>query len=387
MRWIPYPLLVLMANPSMASEQFSISDFGISAAEIGSPEGRDATTALQNAIYAANRLTAHGEPACVYIPTGRYLITKPMPEFARAGCIQGNGSTQSIITVDCDFSGDLLSWSEAWSITTAGPRVQGLRIMGCTKSEKIANALVFYDRIDKAFIDDVEIDDFRGRALYSGIVKHTSQAYMRESQMRNLRFFNDGAPDVSVLEFNSQGETGVDGTNEVSVSQLDIYGSNGPSITIKNESAGSVRDLTFSSTRIEGKESGNVKADLIDISQANSGGSLHSISLFGLELIDPYIGYAAMRISSTTGPAPYNINVYGWIGGGVPRGQGLQIDAGRSSQFHFSAMHTYGTNFVIGPYVTQILIDGAGLEDHWTFKIDPTSKEGVSHYTVEQLKK
>ena len=117
----------------------------------------------------------------------------------------GDGPTQTIIHIDPNFEGDLFSWSEAWSVTTPGPTVVGLTIQGNNAATRLQNALVFYDRNDQVFIDNVNVMDLHGRALYSGVTKKTTVAYMRESHMRSLRFFEDGTPDVPAVEFNSRG--------------------------------------------------------------------------------------------------------------------------------------------------------------------------------------
>src|SRR5215472_16918395 len=60
----------------------------------------DASQAIINAIIAANTMTAKGEPACIYIPAGIFRIVSNPPQFARAGCVVGDGPTQSILNLD-----------------------------------------------------------------------------------------------------------------------------------------------------------------------------------------------------------------------------------------------------------------------------------------------
>jgi hypothetical protein len=202
---------------------------------------------------------------------------------------------------------------------------------------------------------------------------------MRESHMRSLRFFRSGAPGVPVVEFSSQGSGHIDATNEIRMSQVDIYGSFGPSFVIRNEGSGGVRNITIDALRIEGLEEGNVAGDLLTIGDPITKGIVSNITLTSLELIDPYKGFAALRMTAPQGSAaPYQITVQGSIVGGTPAGQGLRIDAGRSSMFRFSAMHTLDTNIVIGRGVTGIVLDGGGQEANWTYNIDPTSTNGVS---------
>jgi hypothetical protein len=103
-------------------------------------------------------------------------------------------------------------------------------------------------------------------------------------------------------------------------------------------------------------------------------GNVNNLTFSELELIDPSTGYAALRLTSPPGgTAPYEITVQGSIGGGVPRGEGLRIDAGRQSSFHFSGIHTFGTNVVIGRGVSRILLNGDGQEPEWSYAVDPSS--------------
>ena len=339
----------------------------------------DVSTWLIAAITKANRIAEAGRPACVYLPSGVYRIAKNPPQFVGAGCVRGDGPTQTIIMLDRSFAGDLFSWSEAWANTKPGPTVTGLKIIGVNGARTPQNALVFYDRNDEVFLDNIEIDDVPGRALYSGVTKHTTQAYMRESRMRSLRFSRNSAPDVPVIEFSSEGSGVTDATNEIRMSQVDIYGAKGPSFVIRNNGSGVVRSITAESLRIEGAENGSTAADLLTIGDPVMRGTVEGITFDALELVDPPKGYAALRLTAAPGAAaPYQITVRGAIGGGLAHGEGIRIDAGRSSIFQLSIMHTEGVNVVVGPGASQLMFDGGGREACWTYRIDPRSREGVS---------
>jgi hypothetical protein len=368
-------VLLLWPLAAVAADRFELLDYP----PVDRTGHADASEALARAIAAANLVTARGEPACVHIPPGTYRIAHAPPEFARAGCVHGDGSTQSVLLLDRGFAGDLFVWSEAWAPTTPGPTVTGLKIVGGRQAPGPQNALLFYDRIDNLFLDDVEIDNLPGRALYSGATRHAAQAYLRESHLRSLRFFDDGAPGIPVVEFSSAGTGRTDASNEIRLSQVDIYGPHGPGFVIRNSGEGVVRAITAEALRIEGTENGDIAADLLTIGDPAMRGNVNTIDFSDLELIDPYRGFAALRLTAAPGAeAPYQVSVTGWIGGGEPHGEGLRIDAGRSSIFRFSAMHTEGTNVVIGPGMTQVLLDGGGREACWSFCIDPTSAAGVA---------
>ena len=366
-----------------ASDRLNMLNYASAGTQVDRQGKVDASVALVNVIKAANAKTAKGEPACVYIPAGIYRIVTPPPPFEGAGCVVGDGPSQTTIAIDSKFKGDLFSWSEAWlGKKRAGPMVTGIKVRGNKLATKIQNAFVFYDRNDEVLMENVDVIDLHGRALFSGITKNVPQAYMRESRFRSLRFFGDGAPGVPVVEFNSQGPKEADATNEIRMSQIDIYAARGPSFVIRNNGSATIRDFSIDAMRIEGSENGTTAADLLTIGDPKMAGGVNNISFSNLELIDPYPGFAALRLTAAPGAvAPYQITVNGMIGGGLPRGEGLRIDAGRTSVFRFSGIHTNGTNVVIGRGVTQIVLDGGGQEAHWTYRIDPSSA-GALHFPV-----
>jgi hypothetical protein len=371
-------LMCWLANPAVASDRLNILKYAGAGKSVDRTGAGDASQALSTAITAANEKMSRGEPACIYIPPGTYRIVTAPPPFVGPGCIVGDGTSQSTLSIDPRFRGDLFAWSEAWFPTAPGPIVIGITIRGSRKTAELQNALVFYDRNDEVFIDNVDIRNLHGRALYSGVTKKTSQAYMRESHMRSMRFFEDGAPGVPVVEFNSQGAGETDATNEVRLSQLDIFGSHGPSFIIRNNGSGAIRDMTIDALRIEGLQVGNVPADLLTIGDPVMKGNVNNIVFRSLELINPYEGYAALRLTAPPGvAAPYQITVDGMIGGGAPRGQGLRIDAGRMSTFRFSGIHTFDTNVVIGRAVSDIVLDGGGQEAQWTYKVDSVARRTI----------
>jgi Pectate lyase superfamily protein len=352
-----------------------------SAGPVDATGATDVSAAFIAAITAANAKTSIGTPASVYAPAGKYRIAAKLPEFAKAGCLIGDGSGLTTIIIDKSFAGDLFTWSEAWAATFPGPRVTGVRVTADPQTANIQNAFVLYDRNDRVFFDDVEVDGVYGRAFYAGATQNMTQAYMRESHLRSLRFFNCGAPGIPAMELTSNGPPGSDSTNSISIEQLDIYGSLGPGLVIRNASpSGAIRDIQISQARIEGLESGGVQADLVTIGDPNMAGSVNNIQFSQTNLIDPYAGYAALRLTGTSPQtAPYQITFEGSIGGGVPKGQGLRIDAGRASIFQFTAMHTLDTNIVVGPNVGSIDIYGNGSAS-WTKSIDPTSSVHILNW-------
>jgi hypothetical protein len=379
-------LLSLAVIPARAADRLNLLDYAPRNTKLDRTGTADASAALAAAITAANAFTSRGLPACIHIPAGIYRIVTPPPAFQRAGCIAGDGPSQSTLKLDPLFTGDLFAWSESWVVTTPGPAVTGLTIRGARAAPAPQNALVFYDRNDQVFIDNVDIIDLPGRALYSGATRHMSQAYMRESRLRALRLFNDGTQALPVIEFASAGTGQTDASNEIDLAQIDMFGPYGPGLVIRNNGAGAIRDINFVSLRIEGWQSGTAHGDLLTIGDPHMRGRVNNIRLTDVELIDPQTGYAALRLTAAPGAeAPYQITFQGLIGGGAPRGQGLRIESGRSSVFRFSGLHSFGTNVVIGLGVSGIVLDGGGQERRWTYSIDPTSAGGIAAPVVRPL--
>jgi hypothetical protein len=368
---------------------FSILDFAPSGESVDQSGVRDTAQALGAAIRAANGFTLYSpahpaEPACVFIPAGVYRVSAALPEFVGAGCLIGEGSAQSVIIIDPKMSGDVFVWSEAWSAyRTSGATVRGIQIKGVPPALGRQNALMFYDRNDSVTLEDVLITDVPGRAIGTGILKpkgSAGQAYIRESHFRDVWIWRCGASHVPAFEFATQGTGTEDGTNEISLARIDIYGSRGPSLVVRNNSAhGVIRDLKFESLRIEGLEAGTYDGDLLDIGDPQMAGLIGNLTFTNLELIDPYIGQSAVRIASSAaaGSGPARIFIQGFIGGGIPKGFGLRIDNGSSIRAVLSEIRSSGTNVTIGPKVSDIVLDGGGAERSWTYQIDPSSAGAV----------
>src|ERR1700719_4071805 len=169
-------LTVWSMNRAVASDRLNILEYAATGKTVDRTGTDDASQALASAVAAANEKTSRGEPACVYVPPGTYRIVTPPPPFVGAGCVIGDGPSQSTLSIDPRFKGDLFAWSEAWFPTMPGPMIVGLKIRGSRTATELQNAFVFYDRNDQVFIDNVDVWSLHGRALYSGVSKSKPQA-------------------------------------------------------------------------------------------------------------------------------------------------------------------------------------------------------------------
>jgi hypothetical protein len=94
--------------------------------------------------------------------------------------------------------------------------VKGIRITGNRTSANVQNAFVFYDRADFIFMQDVDVFDMTGRALYSRVLRRTSQSFMRESH------FNSAVRRVRQRRSTRGRFRNGPSTNEIGVDGLDI---------------------------------------------------------------------------------------------------------------------------------------------------------------------
>jgi hypothetical protein len=333
-------------------------------------------------------MLAEGQQAIIRIPPGNYNICTALPMQAWPVSYYGAGPTKTLIKPCATYSGDLFSWSEVWyGAGTSGVEVTALGIVGIPSASAQQNALVFYDRADDVRLKGIEITNINGRGIYSGITKNQPISYMRESRLDDIHIFNTGATSAPCFELNSQGNNaGQDASNEIRGHQIDIVACSGTSLLIHNsyQSNQGVRDITISQLRIEGLQGAAVAADLLQIGDDALLGNVNNITISDSELIDPYTGYSAIRFTAPSSVSqPYQIHFAGLIGGGLPNGDGIKIDAGRSLYLDITAMHTFGTNLTVaygaGP---NIVINGYGTQSSWTTSIAGSVASGIMSPTL-----
>jgi hypothetical protein len=380
-------LLALSGNaPSQASDRsavFNVRNYGAKG-----DAATDDSVAIASAAAAAAATAANGRPASLYFPSGVYRLVAALPTFTAPVSVFGDGHAQSVILADTAFSGDVFSWSGA-SDDDAGSSLQpadgtrveieGIRIVGNRTTANLQNAFVFYDRADRVLMRNVDVFYMTGRALYSGVSQRTSQSYMTRSWFYSLRFFNCGSAGIATVDFNSHG--GGAGTSEVSVNALDIFAPYGTGVVIHSDGP-PVHAVKFSKLRIEGLQGGTISSDLLQVGDASLSGNVNHIEFEQTDLIDPYFGFAAIRVAAPNlSSAPYEVRFEGFIGGGLPNGKGVVIDAGRSLFLKLRGIHTTDVNVAVASSATvggPIVLNGYGQESSWTRSIDPSSSANVT---------
>jgi Pectate lyase superfamily protein len=362
----------------------------------------DATTddsvAIASAAAAAAVTAANGRPASLYFPSGVYRLVAALSTFTAPVSVLGDGHAQSVILVDTAFSGDVFSWSETGGdegddlgaslppADRARVKIEGIRIVGNRTTTRLQNAFVFYDHAARVVMQNVDVFYMTGSALHSGVTQRTSQASMTRSQFYSLRFFNCGSAGIATVDFNSHGAG--DGTSNVSVNALDIFAPFGAGVVIHSDGP-PVHALSFSKLRIEGLQNGMISSDLLRVGDAALSGSVSDIEFEQTELIDPYFGFAAIRFAAPSLPsAPHEIRYEGFIGGGLPNGKGVVIDAGRSLLLAFRGIHTTDVNVSVASSATvggPIVLNGFGQESTWTRSIDASSAANVKKPVLQQF--
>ena len=358
--------------------------------------GTDDTSAFNAAIAAALNANLTAGTPCIFVPAGAYMITSSLTTFYHVtatgsnGCIIGTGSKKSWIYVHPSLSGPVFSWSRNFNFTQSGgsgplngatqvftgvsegPRVQGLSVVGDRTSSNTQNAFVFYDENQRAILGDLEVFYLNGSAIQIGQTLNSTNAYLAESWISNIRAFSCGTSTAPCIDIYSQGSG--QGTNEVKFENMDIFSpfGNGVQIHGTGDCPGL---LSFVKLRIEGLQYDpvNISNDLLEVGDTTGTCAVVDVKFTDLQLLDGYPGYAAMHLTASgSGTMPYLINVTNaTIGGGEQYSQGLRIDYGRLSAFDFKYITTNDTNVVIGSGTsTGLEIKGAGgTETSWTWNV------------------
>jgi hypothetical protein len=356
--------------------------------------GTDDTASIAAAISYANTLAGSSSginlPKVVYLPSGNYLVDgAQLPTFFRNGGIVGDGPKKTFFTIGADYSGDLLSWDDAWATSVysdyngsvitgaqlAGPIAHGFTIFGNRATPNQQNGLVFYDRNTYVVLDDIEMFNLRGRGFYFGVTKNQSIAFLQESRISNIRIQSSGLTGAPVIEFNTVNG----GTGDTDVTNVDIYDPRAVGIVLRSNS-GNIDNIKFVNLRIEGGEYGNwgVADDLLRIGDVAMAGRVSSIEFVNTDLIDPYLGFADVRLTApSAATAPFQISMQGGaFDGGTAFGAGIAVDAGSILNFAFSNVASDDYTVSVASSTTTaspIIVSGGGQEIFWAWNVDTTA--------------
>ena len=374
----------------------------------------DDSAAFIAAVNRVNTLWTTGVATIIHVPPGKCLIkgtNGPLPRFAQntSGGVDGDGPQRSWVIMDATYTGDLFSWSTSWldgdfpnpingaadTVRTAsvksGPLVRGLSIVGNRAASGTQYGLRFYDRNDFVRVENVDFFYIKGGAISVGATSAGgTDSGMRESSFANVRIFNSGDAGIPAFGFTAVGSAA--GT-PIKFTDIDIYGSYGPGLSIRNNNASvPVGGYYFSKLRVEGLESNppGVAADNVVIGDPNETGLIGNIDIRQANILSPYANFCGLRVTGHDAPTrPSGIVVDGSIaGGGLSAGKGLCLDAVRSSSFRMSITST-DTNYTIGPLVganVTLDLNGTGPASV-TSSVDPAAWRVIQTptYTIGDL--
>ncbi len=362
--------------------------------------GTDDTAALTNAFNYESQLNQAGSPACVSFPGGIYVVTSALPTFYHSnGCVEGAGRDKTFVYAAPSLAGDVMSWSEDWAASTypfgaptpyvsqsnTGPIIKDMDIIGDQSSTNVQNGITFFDRDDSIDMEDVEMSYLTGSCLRTGYLKNTTQSYIRESQFDNIRCFNSGSSTSPAMDIGTD-STG-DGTNEIDFNTINIYAPNGPGFVIRSTNLSSTRTsgtIRVNQLRVEGQEGdiGLYQGDLVRVGDSSLPGAVTAVHFDELHLVNPYLGYAAMRLTADSSTdQPYGITVTnGDMTASPGFGRGLEIDAGRNNTFSFwpMSMLDYGLYVGAAPMVGgNNIVSSDATEGSLYAYIDPSAVSDV----------
>ncbi len=369
--------------------------------------GHDDTGAINAAVAEENLLAGLGVPACIYAPPGNYgVFGSALTQFAATvpGCVVGRGGPlAAAFLLNPTYGGPAFSTSEAWQQNTVGlnaaaistwqspglagtgPTFANISIM-CDRADPNGPAgIIFYDRNDRVLVRNVTVQECPGRAISMGaLTKNTTVAYVRESRVTALKLWDDGASGAPVFEITSVGNTA---SNEISCSDVNVYAPFSQGVWIHSGGNAAAYSIRCDGVRVEGQENNpaGVATDLVELGDTtNTGSTVQDVQLSHLDLIDPYFGASALGIYAATSAAqPYGIRAAGYIGGGIPYGAGLDVQAGRLDSFRFGNIAADGYDVTIGAAPagggtvgTPNVIAGAGASS-WTWSIAASAEGSV----------
>jgi hypothetical protein len=371
---IPLILILLGAAPAAPSIKRDL-DLKDDCGAVGDGYADD-SQALKTCLRRMQEVLENGGPAVLHIRAGVYRITGangPMPTIERhGGTILGEGPHASYVVLAPDYSGDLFSWSEAWTAQNygphsndalhdrSGPTIQGLQIDGSIDAPRRQNAFVFYDRNDHVLMRDVEVYFLNGECLSIGRSRSSPLGYVRESSFFNVKCFSTGTRDAPAVDISSTSGPGSDATNQLDFYKLAVFDAKGDGVVVRNPNpASATRRIRFFGLRVE-----RTGQDGFVIGGSGDRGQVADIGIH--ELTGVSSGGAALHIGAgSNAPEPYQITV---LGGslGPNNNTAIRLDSGRLVEIdlsHVDAPVIKGRKAGI-----NIRIHGNGNESAWDYE-------------------
>jgi hypothetical protein len=286
------------------------------------------------------------------------------------------------------FDGATAAFSEQFGPSLTG----GLTIVGDRTSAQTQVGMAFCGSNYFAEIHNYQFRNLPGTGLQYGCLANSETiSHNRESRFYNIRGFNSGASpgsnagsiNYAAIDINTQAPAGViSDMDDVEFDNVELFGNHGKGIILHaargGTQPGSIGFVTFAGRlRVEGlaPDGTPLSGPLIQIGDTatNFDGEINNVSFpAGMQLVDPYLGSAAILVTSsgtavntypntvTTGPGTV-------INGGAPWGNGLDIEYCTNCNFNIQSILTSGINYTQGNSTTNLTLQlPAGATSGWS---------------------
>jgi hypothetical protein len=399
--------------------------------------GSDASSAYATAVNAVNAGRQAGANTLLYVPPGAYFFGSTIsPAFRTGGGLLTDGDNAVVFymsplyyTTNTPATGfiPLVWWdsqgseksrpfdgaSAAFSEQFGPSLTGGISIVGDRTSNVKQVGMAFCGSNYFAEIHNYQFWNLPGTGLEYGClgvndpvnpggpVTPDTVSHSRESRFYNIRGFNSGASpgsnsmsvNYAAIDINTQSTTGgASGMDDVGFDNVELFGNHGTGIILHashsgNGILGAVGFVNFTGrVRVEGlaPDGTTLSGPLIQVGDTNPtmDGVVHDISFpAGMQLVDPYLGWAGILVTSTgsiNAAFPYNITTGPGtvISGGAPYGNGLDIEYCKVCTFNIQFIATNGIDYIQGPATDTAnltLLVPAGETSGWSTKIDSTA--------------
>jgi hypothetical protein len=295
------------------------------------------------------------------------------------------------------FDGATNAFSEQFGPSLTG----GLTIVGDRTGDPNQTGMAFCGNNYFAEIHNYQFRNLPGTGLmYGCLAGSETVSHNRESRFYNIRGFNSGASpgsnmgsiNYAAIDINTRAPAGVESDmDDVEFDNVELFGNHGTGIILHaargGTQPGSVSYVTFAGRlRVEGLDPDGtpLSGPLIQIGDtaANFDGEVNNVSFpAGLQLVDPYFNSAAILVTSSGGAVntyPSNITTGPGtvIGGGDPRGNGLDIEYCTNCNFNIQSILSSGINYAQGPKTATANLTlqvPAGATSGWSTNLDATA--------------
>lgn len=315
--------------------------------------GTDDSAVFSAAITYAMSLN-NGQQPIIYAPGGSYYMKgTTSPTITKSIIITGDGPHNSYFVIDPAYVGDLISTSDVWGLgfvngmsptaDNTGVSIGNFTVIGNAHATGVQNAIALYDRSDFANISNVHVYWLHGQAILIGTEKNTTQAYMRESTIYNIKGMFCGTSALPCIHITSMNDLGAygDSTNEIIISDVNVFNAASAGVVVDNinNTFADTRLIKFFALRIEQSNNG----DNLNIGLSTNTGRTGAIQIYGLESISAPAGFWSMNFADSASVFHnYSMYVEGITFTGYAGGGGINIQDGQQMQFIFNGTSVYG---------------------------------------------